>query len=229
MAHIVRSYDAELETIRRALSEMGELAEAMLGDATNALAKPDLEVAGRVVSTDARVDQLQPQVEEAAVLTIAKRQPVAVDLRECIAAIRIASDLERIGDLARNLARRATILSTGSMLHLACATTGLRTMQRLAAWQLKTVLDAYLGRDTERAETVWANDARLDLLEDATIRDLLTLIMDDPRRITSCTHLLFCVKNLERIGEHATNIAETVVYFVSGRALPSDRPKGPGR
>jgi phosphate transport system protein len=149
---------------------------------------------------------------------------VAVDLREIIAAIRISADLERIGDLAKNIAKRA--IKTHSELQIPRATIGLKSMHESAALLLKDVLDSYAQRDAERAKGVWTHDAELDLLHDSVFRDLLTFMMEDPRNITFCTHLLFVSKNIERIGDHATNIAETVIYLVTGEALPLDRPKG---
>lgn len=223
--HIVKTYDQELDALNRAISEMGGLAETMLVDAVNALSDLDVGLAGRAIATDERIDMLQRQIEEAAILTIAKRQPMANDLRDCVAAIRIAGDLERVGDLARNIAKRAVALSKDSA-RLPRPTTGLRTMQATASLQLKDVLDAYTQRDVARAQSVWARDADLDTLDDTMFRDLLTFMMEDPRNITACTHLMFCSKNLERIGDHTTNIAETVYYLVTGQTLPNERPKG---
>jgi phosphate transport system protein len=157
------------------------------------------------------------------VLTIARRQPLAVDLRECIAAIRISGDIERIGDLAKNIAKRT--LKIVSESPVARAAVGLRSMHEIAATQLKDALDAYALHDVERARMVWENDADLDALEDSVFRDLLTFMMEDPRNITFCTHLLFCSKNLERIGDHTTNIADTVVYLVTGEPMQGERPK----
>ena len=149
---------------------------------------------------------------------------MAVDLREIIATIRISGDLERIGDLAKNIAKRA--IKVHSEMNIPRATIGLRSMHESAAILLKDVLDAYAQRDAARARGVWTRDADLDALEDSVFRDLLTFMMEDPRNISFCTHLLFVSKNIERIGDHATNIAETVVYVVTGETLPMDRPKG---
>ncbi|MDR3487931.1 MAG: phosphate signaling complex protein PhoU [Bradyrhizobium sp.] len=223
--HTVKSYDQELEALNRMIAEMGGLAEKMLSDSIDALENLDVELAHRVVSTDTRLDLLQGKIEESAVLTIARRQPMAIDLRECIAAVRISGDIERVGDLAKNLARRTTVLAAEG-LKLQRAIPGLRAMQDMAASQLKDVLDAYAERDPERAKLVWSEDTKLDALEDSVFRDLLTSMMEDPRNISPCTHLLFCSKNLERIGDHTTNIAETVVYLVTGQTMPLDRPKG---
>ncbi|MGC2224474.1 MAG: phosphate signaling complex protein PhoU [Methylocella sp.] len=222
--HIVKAYDQELEILGRKIAEMGGIAEKMLSDAMDALVGFDTRLAQMAVESDPRLDLLQRDIEEQAVLTIARRQPMAVDLREIIATIRISGDLERIGDLAKNIAKRA--IKTHSEMNVPRATIGLRSMHESAAILLKDVLDAYAQRDAERARGVWTQDADLDALEDSVFRDLLTFMMEDPRNISFCTHLLFVSKNIERIGDHATNIAETVVYVVTGETLPMDRPKG---
>ncbi|MDE2578674.1 MAG: phosphate signaling complex protein PhoU [Hyphomicrobiales bacterium] len=222
--HIVRSYDRELEVLGRRIAEMGGLAEKMLSDAMDALAALDADAARKVVADDIKLDLLQRTVEEDAILTIARRQPMAIDLRECVAAIRVSGDLERVGDLAKNIAKRAVKIAGEARMPRAIV--GLKSMHEFAAMQLKDVLDAYAQRDIERARAVWARDADLDALEDSVFRDLLTFMMEDPRNITFCTHLLFCAKNIERIGDHTTNIAETVVYLVTGENPPVERPKG---
>jgi phosphate transport system protein len=222
--HIVSAYDHELEALGRKIAEMGGLAEHMLSDAMDALSSLNVELAHRVIATDPRLDILQREIEESAILTIARRQPMAVDLREIVAAIRVSGDLERVGDLAKNIAKRTMNIATEP--RVARASLGLRHMNELAATQLKDVLDAYAQRDAERAQAVWARDGELDALDDSVFRDLLTYMMEDPRNISFCTHLLFCSKNIERVGDHATNIAETVVYLVSGASLPIERPKG---
>ena len=222
--HIVKAYDRDLETLGRRIAEMGGIAEKMLAEAMDALAAFDVALAQRVVLTDPRLDALKREIEESAILTIAKRQPLAVDLRECIAAIRISGDLERVGDLAKNIAKRS--LKIGLEARVPRAIIGLRHMNEVATELMKDVLDAYAQRDVERARAVWERDAELDALEDSVFRDLLTHMMEDPRNISFCAHLLFCAKNIERIGDHATNIAETVFYLVTGATLPSERPKG---
>jgi len=222
--HTVTAYDKELEVLGRKIAEMGGIAEKMLSDAMDALSNLDLDLAERTVASDPRLDILQRDIEEQAILTIAKRQPMAVDLREIIAAIRVSGDLERVGDLAKNIAKRT--LKIAAEPRIPRAIVGLRTMHENAAMLLKDVLDAYAERDVERARSVWTRDVQLDALEDSVFRDLLTFMMEDPRNISFCTHLLFCSKNIERIGDHSTNIAETVVYLVTGEALPVTRPKG---
>ena len=224
--HIVRAYDKELEVLGRKIAEMGGIAEAMLADAMDALANVDTELASAVVARDPRLDVLQREIEENAILTIARRQPMALDLREIVAAIRVSGDLERVGDLAKNIAKRAVIVA--SEPRLPRAVVGLRHMNELAATQLKDVLDAYAQRDLDQVEAVWTRDADLDSLEDSIFRDLLTSMMEDPRNISFCAHLLFCAKNIERVGDHTTNIAETVFYLVTGNTMPVERPKGRG-
>lgn len=222
--HIVHSYDKELEELGQKIAEMGGIAEKMLSDAMDALADCDTRLAQATIDRDQRLDTLQREIEEKAILAIARRQPVAVDLREIIATIRISGDLERVGDLAKNIAKRA--IRIASDIRIPRAIIGLRSMHDSAAILLKDVLDAYAQRDVERARRVWHFDSDLDSLEDSVFRDLLTFMMEDARNISFCTHLLFCSKNLERIGDHATNIAETVVYLVTGDTLPMERPKG---
>ena len=222
--HIVRSYDKELEALERRIAEMGGIAEKMVIEAMDALASGDAALAHQVVNTDPRLDALQREIEEAAVLTIARRQPMAIDLREIIGAIRVAGDLERVGDLAKNISKRS--IKIGAEARVPRAIVGLKHMNEVATELMKDVLDAYAQRDVERAHAVWERDAELDALEDSVFRDLLTHMMEDPRNISYCAHLLFCSKNIERIGDHATNIAETVFYLVTGETLPAERPKG---
>ena len=223
--HTVKSYDKELDTLERRIAEMGGIAEKMVIDAMDALANADAVLAHQVVATDPRLDALQREIENMAVMTIARRQPVAVDLRELIGAIRIAGDLERVGDLAKNIAKRT--IKIGAEARVPRAIVGLKHMNEVATELMKDVLDAYAQRDAERAREVWERDVDLDALEDSVFRDLLTHMMEDPRNISFCAHLLFCSKNIERIGDHATNIAETVVYLVTGEPMPSERPRGP--
>jgi phosphate transport system protein len=222
--HIVRAYDQELESLGQKIAEMGGIAEKMLSDAMDALSDFDVKLAQATINSDPRLDVLQREIEERAILTIARRQPLAVDLREIIATIRISNDLERVGDLAKNIAKRTIKIASDARIPRAII--GLRSMHDSAAMLLKDVLDAYSQRDAERAHDVWVYDADLDALEDSVFRDLLTFMMEDPRNITFCAHLLFCSKNIERIGDHATNIAETVIYLVTGEIPPIDRPKG---
>jgi phosphate transport system protein len=222
--HTLKAYDKELETLERRIAEMGGIAEKMVIDAMDALSNSDAALAQAVIVSDERLDALQREIEEAAVLTIARRQPMAIDLREIIGAIRVAGDLERVGDLAKNIAKRS--LKIGGEPRSRREIVGLKHMNDVATELLKDVLDAYAQRDVDRARAVWERDVELDALEDSVFRDLLTHMMEDPRNISYCAHLLFCSKNVERIGDHATNIAETVFYLVTGQALPGERPKG---
>ncbi|MEE1657632.1 phosphate signaling complex protein PhoU [Microvirga sp. CF3062] len=221
--HIVRSYDADLQGLRQRIAEMGGIAEKMLVDSVAALARHDKPLAQAVIASDPRLDVLHREVEENAILTIARRQPLAVDLRETISAIRIAGDVERIGDLAKNIAKRALAIGGDFQPHKIVV--GLRHMNDLVMAQLKDVLDAYAQKDTAKALDVWKRDGAIDALYTSLFRELLTYMMEDPRNISFCTHLLFCAKNIERIGDHTTNIAETVHYLVTGETLAIDRPK----
>ncbi len=222
--HIVRSYDADLEGLRRSLAEMGGMSERRLGDSTFALVRRDTALAQKVISADQRLDNLQREVEEKAVLTIARRQPLANDLRELISAIRIAADIERVGDLAKNIAKRAVAIS-GQFQPPHRAVVGLEHISRLVQAQLKDVLDAYAAGNEQQALEVWRRDDEIDALYTSLFRELLTYMMEDPRNITYCTHLLFCAKNIERIGDHTTNIAETIHYLITGDSLDVNRPK----
>ena len=224
LGHTVKAYDTELEILGRKIAEMGGIAEKMLSDAVESLFNLDTDRAWATIDGDLRLDILERDIQEEAILTIARRQPMAIDLREIIATIRISANLERVGDRAKNIAKRAIKLA-GEM-HIPRCIIGLRSMHELGAVLLKDALDAYAQRDAERARDVWMHDADLDALEDSVFRDLLTFMMEDPRNISFCTHLLFVSKNIERIGDHATNIAETVVYLVTGETLPMERPKG---
>ncbi|MET0606178.1 MAG: phosphate signaling complex protein PhoU [Beijerinckiaceae bacterium] len=222
--HIVKSFDTDLQELRRAIAEMGGIAEKMLDDAIIALGRRDPELAQKVIRCDDRLDALQREIEELGILTIARRQPMAVDLREIVSAIRIAGDLERIGDLAKNVGKRVLVIA--SHIQLPRAIVGLQHMAELVEEQLKDVLDAYTQNDLPAALEVWKRDDGIDALYTSLFRELLTYMMEDPRNITSCTHLLFCAKNIERIGDHTTNIAETIHYWVTGKQLTAERPKG---
>jgi phosphate transport system protein len=221
--HIVSSYDSELRELRRNVSEMGGIAEKMLADATTALVGHDGDLAQAVIAVDPRLDRLQRETEERAILTLVRRQPVAVDLRETVAAFRIAGDLERVGDLAKNIAKR--VLAIGGHFPPQKLMAGVQHISDLGLGQLKDVLDAYAQSDLESALEVWKRDGDIDALYTSLFRELLTYMMEDPRNITFCTHLLFAAKNIERIGDHTTNIAETVHYLVTGENLEEERPK----
>jgi phosphate transport system protein len=221
--HTIKAFDTELNELARMIAEMGGLAERQIADAVAALAKRDTAEAERVIALDVDIDALQREIEEKCVLTIARRQPMAVDLRELIGALRVANDLERIGDLAKNIAKRVVMLD--GEFRSDKVIRGVEHMSDLVLAQLKQVLDAYVRRDVAMAIEVWRNDEAVDAVNNSLFRELLTYMMEDPRNITFCTHLLFCAKNIERMGDHATNIAETVNYMVEGRPLPDERPK----
>ena len=175
----------------------------------------DADLAYQVIEADHKVDQLHRQIEEAAIIVIARRQPLAQDLRETIAAIRIANDLERVGDHGKNIAKRAIAIHKERFSQT--LRVGVEHLAELGLRQVKKVLDAYATRDVEKAREVCAQDQEIDAVYTSLFRELLTYMMEDPRNITMCTHLLFCAKNLERIGDHATNIAETVFYLITGQ------------
>lgn len=223
-SHIVKSYDNEFATLDRLVAEMGGLAETLLRDAFDSLERRDPRLAGRAVASDQSIDAIERDLQERAILMVAKRQPMANDLRHIMTVLKIASDVERIGDLAKNIAKRA--LAVAGESHPKSLINGLRHMTDEAQSQVKDVLDAFSQRNAEKALAVWQNDTSLDALYNSVFRELLTYMMEDPRKIGLCTHLLFGAKNLERIGDHATNIAENVHYLVTGQPLAEDRPKG---
>ncbi len=223
-SHIVKSFDAELAGLDRSIVEMGGLAEKLLADAFDALERRDPQRAEAAILADKAIDRFDRQLQEQAILMIAKRQPMANDLRHVVTVLRIANDLERVGDLAKNIAKRASAVASES--HPKALMIGLRHMADMAMRQLKDVLDAFVSRDEKKALAVWRNDAGLDALYNSVFRELLTYMMEDPRNIGLCTHLLFGAKNIERIGDHTTNMAENIVYLVTGVPVGEDRPKG---
>ena len=221
--HIVRAYDEDLMEIGRKITEMGGIAETMLSNVIQALVKGDTALAKRVIATDPKLDLLEREIEEKAILTIARRQPMAVDLRSIVSAIRIAGDIERIGDLAKNVGKRVVAIDgqfapqkiVGGVVHIS----------DLALDRFRRVLDSYAQRNDDTALDVWNHDDEIDNLYNSLFRELLTYMMEDPRNIGFCTHLLFSAKNIERIGDHATNIAETVHYMITGQTITAERPK----
>lgn len=226
MKHTVTIFEDELRSLSQSIATMGGMAERNLSDSIQALVRSDRKLAQAVIDTDKEIDVQEHLIEESAVLMIAKRQPMARDLREIMAAIRISGDLERIGDLSKNTAKRVIAITPMAMPQSLIL--GLESMSERALLQLKDVLDAYGRRDTDLAVQVWNRDQEIDAMYTSVFRELLTYMIEDPRLITGCTHLLFGAKNIERIGDHATNIAETIHYFVSGESLGDDRPKGDG-
>ena len=219
--HLVKSYDQEQAALLDELIRMGEMSVAQLEAALDVLERRDDRAAERVIANDDAIDALEHQVNQDVVRLI-RRGPLATDLRIILAALRVASDIERIGDLAANIAKRSMALNLAPPLP---HTRGLDALGRLAARQVREVLDAYARRDGEAALRVRAHDAELDTLYTGLFRELLTYMMEDARAITPCTHLLFMAKNLERIGDHATNIAENVWFLVHGDDLMPPRDK----
>ena len=220
--HIVKSFDEQLQALSTAVAQMGGLAEAQLASAIDAIARRDSGAAESAVAGDGRIDVLQTEIEERALKLLALRQPMAVDLRDTLAAIKIAGELERIGDLAKNIAKRALVLNRAPPIRL---TQSLARMGKAAQNQLKQVLDAFSSRNAEEAESVWQRDGEIDEIYNSLFRELLTYMMEDPRTIGLCTHLLFVAKNIERSGDHCTNIAEEVYHMVKAGHLTAARPK----
>ena len=221
--HTTRAFDLDLQELASKIRQMGRSDDEQIASATEALLKGDTALARRVVAADDLIDAQQRDIEEKAISTIARRQPMAVDLREIVGAFRISNDLERIGDLAENLAKRAVLL-TGEV-RIEEVMLQLHRMVQFARDQLRLVLESYERRDVAEAFEVWRKDRELDALNNSLFRELLTHMMENPRNIPFCAHMLFCAKNIERMGDHATNIAETVYYIVEGRGLPQERPK----
>lgn len=220
--HTVKAYDDDLDSLKNMMAHMGGIAEEQLSHAIEAISKRDTKLADQVIAQDRKLDALEQQIEERAILTIAKRQPMAQDLRAIIVAIRVASDMERIGDLAKNTAKRTHAMSEQLPRKLVA---GISRMGQLAQLQLKNILDAYAQNNTDLAMQVWRADEELDALYNSIFRELLTYMMEDPRMIGMCTHLLFCAKNMERIGDHTTNVAENIYYLVNGTSITEERPK----
>jgi phosphate transport system protein len=222
--HIVKSYEDELNALGAACVRLGGLAESQLGDAVDAVVRRDPALATKVLQQDDRLDEIEADVEQKAIRLIALRQPMANDLRKTMAAMKIASNLERCGDLAKNIAKRTLVLS--EIEPMPALSRSIERMGRLVETRLKEVLDAYISNDAERAMEVWRRDEEVDEHYNSLFRELLTYMMGDPRTITACAHLLFVAKNLERIGDHATNIAEIVHYEITGEQVsPADRPR----
>ena len=221
--HTLRAYDEELEGLTAELSRMGGLAEVEVSDSVRAIVRRDVALAQAVISHDVRLDEIEAEIERRAIRMIALRQPVADDLRRTVAALKISMNLERCGDLAKNIAKRALVIAESEPL--TPLTRSIERMGELVAGRLKDVLDAFAAHDIDRARTVWQRDNEVDEHYDSIFRELLTYMMADPRTITSCAHLLFVAKNLERIGDHATNIAEIILYEVTGEQVTDQRPK----
>jgi len=221
--HTVTAYDEELTALKSRIAEMGGLAETIVSNSVTALVTQDLTLAQSMIEHDVRLDELQQDVEIKLIEIIARRQPMGSDLREIMAAGRIANDLERVGDLAKNVSKR--VIAIDNDLQSKKLSIGVEHIAELALAQLKQVLDAYTKRDAVAARNVRERDSEIDAIYTSLFRELLTYMMEDPRNITQCAHLLFCAKNIERIGDHATNIAENVYWMTTGERLADERPK----
>jgi len=222
--HTARVFDTDLIKLTQMVAQMGGLAQKQVTDSIDALTRRDIGLARQVIAADAAVDQLQRQIEEKAIATIALRQPMAFDLRALVAMLRISNDLERVGDLAKNIGKRVLAVSGDNSQRGLMR--GLKHMATLVVTQLAAVLDAFVDRNPNKALQVWKADREVDALYVSLFRELLTYSMEDPGMISMCIHHLFCAKNIERIGDHATNIAENVYYLVHGEPLTQARPKG---
>ncbi|TPM39032.1 phosphate signaling complex protein PhoU [Mesorhizobium sp. B2-3-4] len=222
--HIMSAFDEELKYLSKRIAAMGGHAERMVEQAVAALVNADPGLAQKVIRDDVMLDEGQREIDDKAIIIIAKRQPMATDLREIVGAIRISADLERVGDLGKNVAKRVVAVIDGRQP--TSLFRGLEALANLALTQLKEVLDVYASRSVDKIGFVRDRDDQIDAMYTSLFRELLTYMMEDPRNITPCTHLLFCAKNIERIGDHATNIAETIYYIVTGDQMPAERPKG---
>jgi len=221
--HIVTSFDDELNEIDGLIRSMGDTASAMVGQATRALIESDDILSRHVISEDMVMDARQRELDDKAITLIARRQPMAADLRAVVGAIRMAADLERIGDLAKNIAKR--VGAVGETVAPRHYSHSIETMAEMVLEQVAGVIERYQDRAPEALREMRADDEKIDIQYTAIFRELLTYMMEDPRNITACTHLLFCAKNLERIGDHVTNIAENAYYVITGSQLPPYRPK----
>jgi len=221
--HLVKSFDQELKRLHSLIAEMGGIVESQVADAAESILARDSSTAARVIEDDKKVDALEQEIEQYVIRMLALRQPMAGDLRQIVSALKITGDLERIGDYAANVAKRGIVLSQAN---LPFSLSGIGHMSVLVQENLKTIIDAIGEEDAEAALEVWRSDQMIDDLYNTIFRELITYMMEDPRNISACAHLLFIAKNLERIGDHATNIAETIYYAVKGEVIPEIRPKG---
>lgn len=221
--HTVKAFTDELEGLVSAVSRMGGLAEKAVIDSIRAITERDIRIAQEVIANDANIDEAQRDIEKRIMLLLALRQPMAKDLRQTIAALKLAADIERIGDLARSISRRAITIIDHEPIAL---TRSIGRMGKLACNQLKQVLDAYNSHQVGGAISVWFQDEELDDHYASLFRELLTYMMEDPRKIGPATHLLFVAKNIERIGDHCTNMAEVVHFLETGEDITGVRPKG---
>lgn len=221
--HTLKFYGEELSQLKAEVVRLGGLAETQLADAIDAVANRDVSLAQSVVGRDERLDTLQREIERRSIRMIALRQPVAQDLRRTVGALKMSLTLERAGDYAKNIAKRALVIAEAEPI--TPLTRSIERMGRLVSARLKEALDAYTEGEPERAMKVWTSDEEVDEHYNSLFRELLTYMMSDPRMIGSCAHLLFIGKNLERIGDYATTIAEIIHYEVTGEEIIGDRPK----
>lgn len=223
--HTVTAFTEQLEAVAQEVARMGGLAEAAVNDAVAAVARRDSDLAQQVIQRDVKIDAAQREVERQAIKLFALRQPLANDLRAVLTAWRLAGELERVGDLAKNIAKRSLILNQAEPIQL---TRSVERMGKIAAAHLKQVLDAYANRDLRAAISVWNSDDNIDAHYNSLFRELLTYMFEDPRMISAGAHLLFIAKNLERIGDHGTNIAENIHFLVTGEEIATQRPRADG-
>jgi phosphate transport system protein len=220
--HTVKAFTEELDALTQEVARMGGLAEAAVNDSLTGVARRDTELAQAIIQRDVRIDAAQREIEKRAIKLFALRQPMASDLRVVLTAWRIAGELERVGDLAKNIAKRTLILNQAEPIQLMRS---VERMGKIAAAHLKQVLDAYANQDLEAAISVWHGDDSIDALYNSLFRELLTYMIEDPRTISSCAHLLFIAKNLERVGDHGTNVAEYIHFLVTGEEIATQRPR----
>jgi phosphate transport system protein len=220
--HTVKAFSEELDAITQEVARMGGLAETAINDSLTAVVRRDTELAQAVIQRDPKIDAAQREIEKRAIKLFALRQPMASDLRVVLTAWRIAGELERVGDLAKNIAKRTLILNQAEPINL---TRSIERMGKMSAAHLKQVLDAYANKDVQGAIAVWFQDDNIDAHYNSLFRELLTYMIEDPRTISSCAHLLFIAKNLERIGDHGTNIAEYIHFLVTGEEIATQRPR----
>jgi phosphate transport system protein len=221
--HLVKSFDQDLKRLTDMLIRMGGIVESQVALASEAVMERNAEAAARAVEEDVKVDALEREVDAFVIRMLALRQPMAADLRHIVAGLKITGDLERIGDYAANVAKRSIVLAQFPAPY---SMGGLAHMLVLVQAQLKSIIDALGSNDSDKAVEVWRSDRAVDDIYNTIFRELITYMMEDPRNITPCTHLLFIAKNLERIGDHTTNVAETIYYSVKGEVIPDVRPKG---
>lgn len=220
--HTVKSYEEELKNLNNNIVKMGTLCEESLRKSINALVTNNTDEADKIIKNDEEIDKFENLIEQQVVNLIALRQPLAIDLRETVTALKISSDLERIGDLSKNIAKRSLLLSSNLSKNLIDI---LNTLSENVQKQLKSVIDSYLERSSSMAINVWESDEKIDNLTNQCMQASIDFLKEDPKNLQNGTHLLFVSKNLERMGDHTTNIAEQVYFLVKGEYLEGDRPK----